>query len=107
MSEKLCSKCKTRPKAKGQSYCRQCYNAYVRQYRQRKGITQQSRQPIQRTAVEDIPETVKARIAGDGEGWTVAVRQDQRWACVFRSDDREESLLVLGAMLGRDLRDSN
>ena len=76
----------------------------MRQYRRRKGITQQSRQPVQRTAVEDIPETVKARIAGDGDGWAVAVRQGQRWACVFRSDDREESLLALGGVLGRDIR---
>ena len=103
MPEKLCSKCKTRPKTKAQSYCRHCYNSYVRRYRRRKGITQQNRQPV----IEDIPEIVKVRIVGDGNGWAVAVLQVQQWACVFRSDDREESLLVLGAMLGRDLRDSN
>jgi hypothetical protein len=109
MPEKLCSKCQSRPKIKGQSYCRLCYNAYVRGYRRRKRIVQgkppvQSRQPDQRPAVDSIPDTVKARIVQDGYQWAVVVRSGQRWDCAFRSDDREEALLVLGAALGADIR---
>jgi hypothetical protein len=112
MPAKLCSKCQTRPKVSRQPYCRQCYNAYVREYRSRKRIAQgkppvQSRQPVQRPAVEDVPDTVNVRIVGNGNGWSVAVRKDNQWICVFRSDDREEALLVLGATFGADLRDSH
>ena len=107
MPEKLCSKCQTRPRISRQSYCRQCYNEYVREYRNRKRIAQgkppvQSRQPV----IEDIPDAVNVRIVGNGDGWGVAIRKDKQWLCVFRSDDREEVLLVLGATLGHDLRES-
>ena len=93
-----------RPRIRRQSYCRQCYNAYVREYRNRKRLAQgkpsaQSRKPIQRPTVEDIPDAVNVRIVGSGEGWSVAVRKDKQWICAFHSNDREEALLLLGAIV--------
>jgi len=89
--------------------CRLCYNLYVKEYRERKRASQsqpanRNRQPDQRPAVDDIPDAVRVRIAQDGAGWAVAVRQGQRWARVFSSPDREEALLVMGGVFGQDIR---
>lgn len=103
--QKLCSQCKLRPRIKRQSFCRPCYNQYVKEYRDCKRIEhRETPDPGGRPRHDDIPDAVRIRVIHAGTDWGVAVRDHGKWYCVFTSSDREEALLVLGAALGFDIR---
>jgi hypothetical protein len=107
MPEKICPKCRSLPRAKGQAFCRACGNQYAREYRQQKRLArgEQSGRIDSQPILSEIPDAVRVRLVGDGLGWAVVARCDTGgWVPMFKSRDKEEAILCLGSIFGRDLR---